>query len=68
MMRFEWDETKAAVNLAKHGVSFNEAATVLGDTLGWGYPHPEHSLAEERGRHRHVGKAARPGGGLYGRR
>ena len=48
MMRFEWDEAKAAANLAKHRVSFNEAATVLGDTLGWSYPDPEHSLAEER--------------------
>ena len=48
MIRFEWDEAKAAANLAKHGVSFNEAATVLGDTLGWSYPDTEHSLAEER--------------------
>ena len=30
-MRFEWDKTKAALNLAKHGVSFEEAATVLDD-------------------------------------
>jgi hypothetical protein len=27
-VRFEWDEGKAAANLAKHDVSFNEAATV----------------------------------------
>lgn len=26
---FEWDETKAAANLAKHGVSFDEAAVAL---------------------------------------
>jgi uncharacterized DUF497 family protein len=28
---FEWDARKAAVNRAKHGVSFAEAATVFGD-------------------------------------
>ena len=32
-MRFEWDESKAARNLVKHGVSFEEAATVFGDPL-----------------------------------
>lgn len=30
---FEWDEDKAAANLAKHGVSFAEAATVFADPL-----------------------------------
>ena len=28
---FEWEEEKAALNLAKHGVSFPEAATVFLD-------------------------------------
>lgn len=28
---FEWDSVKAALNLAKHGVSFPEAATVFAD-------------------------------------
>jgi uncharacterized protein len=28
---FEWDPVKAAVNVAKHGVSFEEAATVFAD-------------------------------------
>ena len=32
-MRFEWDPSKAARNLAKHGVSFEEAATVFRDGL-----------------------------------
>ena len=32
-MRFEWNEKKAAGNLVKHGVSFEEAATVFGDPL-----------------------------------
>lgn len=30
---FEWDERKAEQNLGKHGVSFEEASTVFGDTL-----------------------------------
>ena len=47
-MRFDWDEGKAAANRAKHGVSFNEAATVLGDSLGWTYPDQEHSESEQR--------------------
>jgi hypothetical protein len=32
-LQFEWDPAKAADNLAKHGVSFEEAATVFRDTL-----------------------------------
>lgn len=28
---FEWDDAKAESNLAKHGVSFEEAATVFAD-------------------------------------
>src|SRR2546429_6235745 len=30
---FEWDESKAESNLAKHGVSFAEAATVFADPV-----------------------------------
>ena len=30
-MNFQWDEDKARTNLEKHGVSFEEAATVFGD-------------------------------------
>jgi uncharacterized DUF497 family protein len=30
---FEWDSDKAEANLAKHGVSFPEAATVFADPL-----------------------------------
>lgn len=47
-MRFDWDPKKAASNLADHGVSFQEAATVLGDPLGWSYPDVEHSESEPR--------------------
>jgi uncharacterized protein len=30
-MQFEWDAAKAAVNLAKHGISFEQAALVFAD-------------------------------------
>ena len=30
---FEWDDAKAAVNLAKHGVSFEVACSVFDDPL-----------------------------------
>ena len=45
---FEWDETKAGANLTKHGVSFEEAATVFGDPLSLTIPDPAHSQAEDR--------------------
>ena len=32
-MRFEWDPQKAAINLRKHGISFDEAASVLDDPM-----------------------------------
>lgn len=47
-MEFEWDPRKAAANLAKHKVSFEEAATVFGDPLGRIVADPRHSAAEER--------------------
>jgi uncharacterized DUF497 family protein len=47
-VRFEWDPEKAASNLAKHGVSFEEARTVFGDPLATTVPDPDHSGAEER--------------------
>lgn len=33
-IEFDWDPTKAASNLAKHGISFEEAMTVFRDPLG----------------------------------
>lgn len=42
-MRFEWDARKARSNLAKHGVSFEEAATAFEDKLGAYYPDTLHS-------------------------
>ena len=47
-MRFEWDAAKAADNLATHGVSFEEAATVFRDVLSATGPDPDHSIGEER--------------------
>ncbi len=47
-MEFEWDPQKAARNLAKHGVSFAEAATVFGDPLSVTVSDPDHSEEEDR--------------------
>lgn len=47
-MRFEWDSEKAALNLAKHGVSFEEASTVFGDPLATTIADPDHSVGEQR--------------------
>lgn len=47
-MEFEWDPDKAGRNLAKHGVSFPEAATVFGDPLALTYYDPDHSEDEDR--------------------
>lgn len=32
-MQFEWDPRKAAGNVRKHGVSFNDAISVFADPL-----------------------------------
>ncbi len=45
-MQFEWDAKKAAENLAKHGVSFDEASTVFGDPLAGTILDPRHSTEE----------------------
>lgn len=37
-MKFEWDPQKAALNLKKHGVSFEDAAAVFGDPLAGTIP------------------------------
>ena len=47
-MEFEWDLEKAARNLAKHRVTFTEAASVFGDPLATTVPDPDHSETEER--------------------
>ena len=45
---FEWDPSKAASNMKKHGVSFDEATTVFGDPLSLLMDDPKHSEDEQR--------------------
>lgn len=45
---FEWDQTKAASNLEKHGISFNEAKTVFWDPNARIIHDPDHSEEEDR--------------------
>jgi uncharacterized DUF497 family protein len=47
-VQFEWDPDKARLNPAKHGVSFEEAATVFGDPLAITIDDPDHSQEEQR--------------------
>ena len=47
-MQFEWDPGKAAANLIKQGVSFDEASTVFGDPLAKTIDDPDHSIEEYR--------------------
>jgi hypothetical protein len=47
-LRFRWDPGKGAENLAKHGLSFEEAATVFRDALSATGSDPDHSFDEER--------------------
>ena len=44
----EWDEEKAAANLANHKVSFEEAKTVFDDPLYVDFYDPDHSYDEHR--------------------
>ena len=45
---FDWDARKAARNLRKHGVSFEEAATVFADPDALEWEDLEHSQQESR--------------------
>ncbi len=45
---FEWDPVKAVANLAKHGVSFEEAATAFQDPLARIHADPDLSVLEAR--------------------
>ena len=46
--QFEWDADKAAANLRKHGVPFDEAVTAFNDPLSVLLSDPDHSAGEER--------------------
>ena len=47
-MRFAWDEEKAAENLRKHGVSFEEGSSVFADENARLKHDPDHSRQEDR--------------------
>jgi uncharacterized DUF497 family protein len=47
-MKIEWDPKKAKLNLRKHRVSFEEAATALSDPMAATGTDPDHSITEER--------------------
>lgn len=47
-MTYEWDPRKAQANQRKHGVSFEEAATVFQDINALTFEDPDHSDAEPR--------------------
>ena len=47
-MRVVWDPLKAQVNLRRHKVSFEEAATALRDPLSATGADPDHSVDEAR--------------------
>jgi len=45
---YEWDPNKAAANLTKHKVSFDEATSVFADPFALTFDDPDHSLDEQR--------------------
>ena len=47
-IRFSWDESKATGNQRKHGVSFEEAATIFYDDDAIEFFDMEHSKKEDR--------------------
>jgi uncharacterized DUF497 family protein len=46
--RFEWDDGKAALNLAIHGVRFEQAEAIFDDPLGVTFADPFHAADEDR--------------------
>lgn len=45
---FKWDKNKAAINLAKHKVSFEEGRTIFYDPFILTFPDEIHSATEDR--------------------
>jgi uncharacterized protein len=45
---FDWDPAKAASNVGKHGVAFEDAMTVFGDPLARSILDPDGGAGEER--------------------
>lgn len=50
MFKFEWNDQKAASNLQKHGVSFDEAVSVFADGLALTFADTDHFESEDRSR------------------
>ena len=48
MIKFEWDKTKNILNIKKHGIDFNEAATVFLDDEALLIEDEKHSGEEDR--------------------
>ncbi len=48
IFRFDWDSRKAAANLTKHGISFEEAKSVFVDENAKLINDPDHSEDEDR--------------------
>jgi uncharacterized DUF497 family protein len=47
-LRFEWDPAKAAANIKKHGIGFDEAKSVFADERAKLIADPQHSDDEDR--------------------
>ena len=66
-MKFEWDRKKAASNLSKHRVAFEEGLTVFADPLAKIFDDEDHSTEETtRDHHRPLCEAPTPTGLLRG--
>ena len=50
MFKFKWDVQKAASNLRKHGISFDEAVSVFADGLALTFVDSDHYESEDRSR------------------
>ena len=50
MFKFEWDTQKAASNVRKHGVSFDEAVSVFADAFALTFADTDHYESEDRSR------------------
>jgi uncharacterized protein len=53
---FEWDDAKAAKNLLKHGITFDQAISAFRDTFAVEYPDDRMDYGEDR--FIHIGMAA----------
>lgn len=47
-MKIEWNPLKAKLNIKKHGITFEEAATAISDPMAVTGSDPDHSIHEER--------------------